>query len=759
MQLIRVALNVPLFRFFDYILPPSMYLDTTLSLEVGSRVLVPFGRQKKVAIVVDFPKESEVPSHQLKPIIACLDQQSVFNPSLWKLLHWAANYYQAPLGEALLQALPVKLRQEKNLENKIEAGNNSLNLKNNNQSAVKNQQIFLHLTELGKKALKQNLLQRAKKQQAALHALLQAPLEKANNPFSSAIWSSLLAKGYVEEIIENLPVLSWQQKIAPNSICREDNKLLLNHEQDTALKQIEAAVGFHCWLINGITGSGKTEIYLQLIENILQQGKQVLVLVPEIGLTPQTVQRFQSRFNVPIEVLHSNLNDSQRLQVWQKMKSGQSAVVIGTRSALFTQFQNLGLIVIDEEHDASFKQQEGWRYHARDLAVVYAKQLNIPIVLGSATPSLESLHNAKLGKYQQIHLTQKAENSTALRQMVIDLKHQQIQNGLSNVLLSKIQQHLNQGNQVLLFLNRRGFAPVLFCHECGWIAQCTDCEKPYTYHQYQRILRCHHCGSQKTIPRQCGECGSTHLLTTGLGTEQLEESLSRHFPQYQISRIDRDSTARKGKLEQHLADIQQGKSQILIGTQILAKGHHFPNVTLVALLNIDGALFSIDFRAEERLAQLYTQVAGRAGRGSKSGEVILQTHYPEHPLLRTLLREHYNGFAEQALIQRKLIGLPPFTAQVLFKAQSRQTELAEQFLQQLSEYFYTLMEKENIQGLQLLGPIPAPMHKKAGYFRWQLLLQHPSKGVLQQLLATFPQDEWKSSQVHWVLDIDPIDHG
>ncbi|MFZ7305554.1 primosomal protein N' [Avibacterium avium] len=726
MKLVRVALAVPLFQFFDYLLPES------LSPVVGGRVVVPFGTQKRVGIVVDFPTESEIDPPQLKGILGVLDEQNLFNEPVWQLIHWAANYYQAPLGEALFQALPVKLRQ--------------------GESAVQNSQVFFHITELGEQALRENLLKRAKKQQEALQLLAAQPVEKGQNSFAASIWQNLKEKGYVVEKEQLAEIRPWQDIEQP--IVNEQNKHRLNKEQALALGQILFHQGFAAWLIDGVTGSGKTEIYLQSIEETLKKGRQVLVLVPEIGLTPQTVQRFKARFNVEIDVLHSNLNDTQRLQAWQRAKSGQSAVVIGTRSALFTQFADLGLIVIDEEHDSSFKQQEGWRYHARDLAVVYAKQLDIPILLGSATPSLESLNNVKLGKYQHIILQKRAGNSTALQQFVIDLKHQRMQNGLSDALANKMQEHLQQGNQVLLFLNRRGFAPVLFCHECGWIAECQHCEKPYTYHQHQRVLRCHHCGSQKPVPMQCGHCGSTNLMTTGLGTEQLEETLKQRFPDYVVSRIDRDSTARKGKLEQHLQDIQQGKSQILIGTQMLAKGHHFPNVTLVGLMNVDNALFSLDFRAEERLAQLYVQVSGRAGRGEKHGQVVLQTHYPDHPLLRTLLKEGYGEFAQQALQLRQQMGLPPYSAQALFRAQSRHSEDAEQFLQHIAEQ----LQQQNVAGLQIYGPLPAPFSKKAGFYRWQLLLQHSSKAKLQQVLNQFkahiPQ---KAHQVRWILDVDPLD--
>lgn len=728
MKIVRVALAVPLPRLFDYLFPDDV------SLQIGTRVLVPFGTQKRVAIVADFPTKSDVPEDKLKTILQPLDLAPLFTPIYWDWLHWAANYYQAGLGDVLFQALPVKLR--------------------NGESAVKNDCTFWRITDAGENALEQGLLKRSKKQVEALQCLSEIDLEKGNNEFSSAIWSTLKAKGFIEEISIRTTPLSWQQSLGNNPIVNAENRLTLNKQQALAFSQLLFHSGFNVWLLDGVTGSGKTEIYLQYIEEILKSGKQVLVLVPEIGLTPQTVHRFKARFNVEIDVLHSNLTDTQRLYVWDRARSGQSAIVIGTRSALFTQFSNLGAIILDEEHDASYKQQDSWRYHARDLAIVLAQKLNIAVLMGSATPSLESINNVQNGKYQHLVLSKRAGNSTALRHFVIDLKNQNIQNGLSKPLLERMKAHLEKGNQVLLFLNRRGFAPVLLCHECGWIAQCPHCEKPYTYHQHQNVLRCHHCGAQKTIPRQCGDCGSTHLVTTGLGTEQLEETLKMLFPHYSVARIDRDSTARKGKLESYLEDIQQGKSQILIGTQMLAKGHHFPNVTLVALVNVDSALFSLDFRAEERLAQLYIQVAGRAGRADKQGEVVLQTHYPDHPLLTTLLANGYQAFAKETLQLRHSMGLPPFTFQALFKAQARHSALAENCLSQIADFF----QSKQITGLQMLGPMPAPFSKKAGQYRWQLLLQHPSRMTLQKALREYQQAELeKNSQVRLILDVDPQD--
>lgn len=730
MPFARIALPVPLHRYFDYVLPASM------KIVVGARVLVPFGTQKRVGVVVDVVEQTDVPEEQLKPVLACLDDTSLFSPESWQFLNWAANYYHAPLGEVLSQALPVKLRQ--------------------GESAVEKQKVFWTPTALGEQALAQGLLKRSKKQLEALQAAKDG-LEKCNNPFGSGIWSALKAKEYITEIAQEPEIQTWQQQLAGEPIVNKADRLTLNKQQALVFSQLKFTQGFVAWLLDGVTGSGKTEIYLQFIEEILNQGKQVLVLVPEIGLTPQTVSRFQARFNVVIDVLHSNLNDTQRLHVWQRARSGQSAVIIGTRSALFTQFADLGAIIIDEEHDASFKQQDGWRYHARDLAVVYAKQLNIPVLMGSATPCLESLNNVQQGKYQRLCLSEKANQSTALQQLVIDLKHQSMRSGLSDTLLKRMQAHLEKGNQVLLFLNRRGFAPVLLCHECGWMAECRHCDKPYTYHQQHNVLRCHHCSAQNPIPRQCGNCGSTQLITTGLGTEQLEDTLKAVFPNYGIARIDRDTTARKGKLEGYLADIQQGKSQILIGTQMLAKGHHFPNVTLVALVNVDSALFSLDFRAEERLAQLYMQVAGRAGRGAQQGEVLLQTHYPEHPLLQSLLQQGYNQFALNALALRKAMGLPPFSSQALFKAQSRHSEDAEHLLAKFSEYLQQV-KRDIAPELQILGPMPAPFSKKAGQYRWQLLLQHPSRATLHQVLTAFGRDQAdQATKVRWILDVDPLD--
>lgn len=736
MKLVRVALPVPLYRYFDYLLP------STFSVLQGARVVVPFGKQKKVGIVVDFPKQSEIALEKLKPIEAVLDQEAIFNEEMWQLLLWAARYYHEPIGEVLNSALPVKLR--------------------NGEAAEISVPDYFVVSEKGRMALQQGELKRAKKQETLLQAVISFEFFAKPADCTPATWKALLDKGFIQKQATSYIAQDWQKKLQNQPLVNQSNRLVLNKQQTLVVSRLNAQKEFGCFLLNGVTGSGKTEVYLQFIEEVLQRGKQVLVLVPEIGLTPQTIQRFQARFNVEIDALHSHLNETERLNVWLRAKYGESAIVIGTRSALFTQFKDLGAIIIDEEHDPSFKQQEGWRYHARDLAVIRAKYLDIPIVLGSATPSLESVQNVKNGKFFPLTLSARAGNAQNVQQQIIDLRTQRVNAGLSEKLLAMMKKHLEQGNQVMLFLNRRGFAPVLLCHECGWVCECEACDKPYTYHQKQRVLRCHHCASQRVIPRQCGHCGSTHLLTTGLGTEQLEQVLSERFPNYQISRIDRDSTARKGTLEKHLTDIQQGKSQILIGTQMLAKGHHFPNVTLVAIVNVDSALFSTDFRAEERLAQLYLQVSGRAGRAEKQGEVVLQTHYPEHPLLKTLVEQGYEAFSEEALSIRRLMTLPPFSAQVLFKATGKNSEQTQQFLQSLMSYLKEKVNELGITNMQILPPFSAPLAKKAGHYRWLLLIQHASRASIQALMNAFDQDRdqyWNPSQIRLAIDVDPLEIG
>lgn len=731
MPVVQVALPVPLDRNFDYALPSHLPLPTA-----GCRVSVPFGKRNAIGVVVAVSETSNLPLEQLKVVHAVLDNESLYPPSLWRILLWAAGYYHFPLGEVLFHAMPILLRQGKPAQ------------------PLPFYQWFL--TDMGKVTAAENL-KRAPKQQQALAALRQRALyrhEISQHNITDATLQALRVKGLCDLRTQPRTQQDWRSCFTVTG-----ERLRLNTEQATAVGAIRSEDDhFVAWLLAGITGSGKTEVYLSVLENVLASGRQALVLVPEIGLTPQIIARFRERFSAPVDVLHSALNDSERLAVWLRARQGETAIVIGTRSALFTPFSRLGVIIIDEEHDSSYKQQDGWRYHARDLAIFRARQDDIPIVMGTATPALETLHNVQLGKYRQLKLSKRAGNARQATQQLIDLKGVKLQSGLSPMLINKIDQHLKADNQVLLFLNRRGFSPAMLCHECGWIAECQRCDSYYTLHQHHRQLRCHHCDNQRPIPQQCPQCGSTHLVPVGLGTEQLEQNLSELFPTVPLSRIDRDTTSRKGALEQHLADVHRGGARILVGTQMLAKGHHFPDVTLVALLDVDGALFSADFRSAERFAQLYTQVAGRAGRAGKQGEVILQTHHPEHPLLQTLLHKGYDAFAQQALNERKTVFLPPFTSHVLFRAEDHDNQQSVQFLQQLRN----LLESSPLrdEAFWVMGPVPALQPKRGGRFRWQLLLQHPSRGLLQRLIkntlpliGTLPQ----ARKVKWTLDVDPTE--
>lgn len=726
----KVALPVPLDKQFDYVIPNSLFPI------IGGRVSVPFGRQTLVGVVTELNHQSDYPREQLKSIKNVLDRQPLWDEPLYKLLVWCSQYYQYPLGETLANALPGALRKGKPAQHAP-------------------RQLW-HLTELGQQQSMQSM-GRAVKQAKVLHLLAHGPVEHQamiEADISRSVLNTLSEKGWIRDVLESASVAPW-----PSEIENDPHKPKLNQEQAIAIAAVNNQPHFACYLLDGVTGSGKTEVYLNMISAVLERGKQALVLVPEIGLTPQTIQRFARRFTVPISVIHSHLNETERLNAWLDAKSRRSGIVIGTRSALMTPFDDLGIIIVDEEHDASYKQQDSLRYHARDVAVMRAHHLDIPIVLGSATPSFETLHNAQQGKYHHLHLTARAGVATAPKSTLLDIKGLYLDSGLSAPLIAQMRRHLDAGNQVMLFLNRRGFSPALMCHECGWLAECERCDAYYTFHQHDRELRCHHCGSSKPVLDQCQGCGSTQMISVGVGTEQLEQQLQQHFPQYKAIRIDRDSTRRKGSLESSLTAIRQGQYQILIGTQMLAKGHHFPDVTLVALLDVDGALYSSDFRASERFAQLFVQVSGRAGRASKPGEVLLQTHHPEHPLLLSLIHHDYGHFAQSALRERQLAQLPPFSFLALFKAESHHNDDVELFLRQVRATLeaHPLCSQHSIE---LLGPAPSPIAKRAGKFRWQLLVQAPSRPALHQLLfgskaaiATLPN----SKKVRWHIDIEPQD--
>jgi len=579
---------------------------------------------------------------------------------------------------------------------------------------------------------------------------------------------ALLAEGVVDEDVLDARMDDWRsaaRALAKRGVVERialDHQVPVAHasagpppnpEQAAAIAAITGARGFGAYLLDGVTGSGKTEVYLQAIVDCLARGRQALVLVPEIGLTPQTLARFRSRLGIAVHVLHSGLNDNERARVWAAAARGEAQVIVGTRSAVFTPLPNAGLIVVDEEHDGSYKQQDGIRYHARDFALVRAKALDVPVVLGSATPSLESLHNAHAGRYTHLRLKQRAGEARPPRVRVLDVRKRPLKDGLSAEVMEGIGQHLAAGHQVLVFKNRRGYAPVLLCHDCGWTAPCKRCDAPMTVHAGGRRLQCHHCGARQPAPLACPDCASLALQPQGIGTERLEEHLAEAFADFPVIRIDRGTTNRRDALETQLATLGD-RAGILVGTQILAKGHDLPKLTLVVVVGIDEGLFSADFRASEKLAQQLIQVAGRAGRARDPGEVWLQTHHPGHPLLETLVNGGYHPFAQAELNQRQAAGFPPFAHLALMRAEAQQVEHANAFLLAARKL---LGEQDMVEAF---GPMPAPMPRRAGYQRTQLLLsaaqRPPLHGVLAQLvpqLYALPE----ARKVRWSLDVDPTD--
>ncbi len=719
MIVIRVALPIPLRVHFDYLCDAEV--------QPGCRVLVPFGKRELIGIVWQLNPTDSYDSTQLKAVTEVLDQTPVLAVPIRQLLSFAADYYHHPLGDVLTSALPALLRDGKNAD------------------PVKG--CSYQLTEVGQHLTAEQF--KAAKKRLALWQQLQQPQTESQllQHFQRKELQYFIDQGWAEVT----PVFYGPYQTA----AEQQKSLPLNPAQALAVTAVQQALGsFSCFLLEGVTGSGKTEVYLQAISPVVKTGGQVLVLVPEIGLTPQTLARFEQRFAVPVGVWHSNMTDLERFTVWQRCQTGDLAIVIGTRSALFLPFLKLDLLIIDEEHDNSFKQQDGFRYHARDLAIKRASIQGCPILLGSATPSLESLANVQQGRFAHLELPDRAAGQLMPTVELVDLKQQQMIHGMAGLTRQRIEQHLKLGQQVLLFLNRRGFAPALICHECGWMTECHRCSAFTTFHKQSRQLVCHHCGATKGVPHQCGGCGSTQLAPVGQGTEQLEEQLQQLFPTHTVTRLDRDSTRRKGSLQAALDQILQGEPQLILGTQMLAKGHHFPNVGLVVIIDVDSALYSNDFRAPEQLAQLLTQVSGRAGRGSQPGKVLLQTHYPGHALLQDVIQNGYASFARSALKERQQTFLPPFMFLALFRVEAHQLELCQEWLQKVAEHY------KNWPQIQLLGPLACPMERKAGKYRWQIQLFAKDRKQLHQSLDSVLTEisRWSlSRKVKWQLDVDPQD--
>ncbi len=729
LRLLRVAVPSPLRRVFDY-LPLD---DQGRELPApGTRVRVPFGSGTRIGVVLEHVDHTQVAPQRLKRISRILDKEPLLGTENLSFLRWASDYFHHPIGEVVVGALPAALRAGKPLPPGGEPR--------------------WRLTESGK-GLPSEHFRRAPRQAAVWERLRGLPGGAARGDLAclGGAWRAALTamceKGWIEEFEAPADAGPAAAPAGPSTTP--------NDEQRHAIETVYGARDrFQSFLLDGVTGSGKTDVYLALIERIVALGRQAMVLIPEIGLTPQIVTRLRERLSVPMAVLHSGLSDGERLQAWAAARDGRAAVVVGTRSAVFAPLARPGLFVVDEEHDSSFKQQEGFRYSARDLAIVRARQCAVPVLLGSATPSLESLHNVANGRHQGLRLSQRAQGALVPAVEVLDLRGQPFEEGISQKLANAIEQCLEEGEQVLLFVNRRGYAPILICHGCGWQADCSRCDAHMVYHRASGRLRCHHCAAERDVPATCPDCGHGDLRALGLGTQRVAAALQERFPEARIDRVDRDSTRRKGALQEVLDAIHSGSTNILVGTQMLAKGHHFPNVTLVGILDADGGLFGVDFRAAERMAQLLVQVAGRAGRGQRPGRVLIQTHHPDHPLLKVLVREGYRHFGAAALGERKLAALPPFSCLALLRAEAPERDRAMCFLEEARACVLRFGDNH----VQALGPVPAPMERRAGRFRAQLLLQSDDRGPLHGLLLPWLEEleTLKSGRrVRWSLDVDP----
>jgi len=780
--ILRVALDTPLRRLFDYLQPA----EQGRAIEPGMRVRVPFGRQQLIGIVIETAQASDVPAEKLKPIVEVMDSEPVVDASAMALLRWAAEYYHHPLGEALSAALPKSLRlgaaaEAVEVKWVATADGVTAHASGEPRRAPKQKRLLELLVEAyggaatgaptaedgGARAVPHAPVTLAERGSDLDAQACEATIEQQAAPSTHGVGVT------VEQLDEAMPgwrdaarqlatrgwALSFEER--PTVPSSENVGVVrvggppLGPEQSVAVEAVGAALGkFGAFVLHGITGSGKTEVYLHLAERVITQGRGVLVLIPEIGLTPQLVGRFRERFNAPLAVLHSGLTDRERLDAWREAFSGRARIVLGTRSAVFAPVPNLGLIIVDEEHDMSFKQHEGgFRYSARDLAVVRAQRADVPIMLGSATPALETLHNVALNRYVRLSLPRRAAQAEPPRVALVDLRNHAVKAGISTPAAQAIKRHLADDGQVLVFLNRRGYAPTLLCTACGWVAPCKDCDARMTVHLSSARLKCHHCGADEPLPARCPTCGFT-VKSVGQGTERIEETLAAMFPEAPLVRLDRDVVRKRGDMESAMQRMASGEARILVGTQMVTKGHDFPNVTLVVVMNADQGLFSTDFRASERLAQTIVQVAGRAGRGSKPGEVLIQTEFPEHPLLKSLLAEGYDGFARAALIERSQASWPPYSRLAAVRDSATSADAALAFL----------VEARKIaappRGVFLRGPVPAAMARRAGRYHAQLLIESTDRGALHRFIDTWlPEVEQlqTAKRVRWALDVDPLE--
>ena len=720
---------MPLRRHYDYVIGENFRQVEFLP---GTRVSVPFGRRKdQVGMVLGVVDQSPLQPDQLKSVSKVIDYEPLFSPRHFELLCWATDYYHYPVGEVLFSTLPGLLRKGKSVERGYD-------------------EIFRVSAE-GRKTDPGN---NAPAQIALLRILRTCPggltrqeLRTKQTQYAKPL-KALLEKGLVRRLMAGVA--------GPVAAETEDRGFALNQRQIQAINSITAKTdAHHTHVLQGITGSGKTEVYIEAVRRVVEQNRQALILVPEIGLTTQFIDRLKRRLPVDIRVQHSALNETERLRNWLAARNGEAAVIIGTRSAVWTPLKSPGIYVVDEEHDPSYKQESGFRYSARDIAIVRGKLDNVPVVLGSATPSLETLKNIRSRKYGEQHLPTRASGAKSPEIRFINLRNEPVSGAVSKTLLDEIAITLEKNNQVLLFLNRRGYAPVILCHSCGWYAECGHCSVKMTYHKDKNRLICHHCDARRVLPARCPNCDEAELIEVGHGTQRLDQTFTEHFPDARILRIDRDSTRRKGSMERMIKEITTGKADILIGTQMLAKGHHFPRLTLVGIIDADAGLLSTDFRASERLAQLIVQVSGRAGREDRPGVVFIQTHFPEHPLLQTLVAQGYDQFAGLLLAERKKAQLPPYSYLALLGAEAAGREAAEKFLHEARNRL-----KQYSADLRIFGPVNAPIEKRRGRYRNQLLIQSANRNALRKAMA-----QWcrllesipGANRTRWSLDIDPQD--
>lgn len=730
MKILRVALDLPLDTLFDYLDGGNSHL------KVGQRVLVPFGKRQFIGIILARVALSDIAENKLKPIIHGFGDEPPLPGATLQLLKFCADYYQYPLGQALLSVLPPRMREAK--------------------PAQLPKQILFKLSHAARAAGPELIPARARVQRA-LYQVLQATsvLDAGALALVSAGWRTgikvMLQQGWVEtEETEHVPPVHLQQTI-PSPV--------LNPDQQAALDAMQAgAQAFKVWLLYGITGSGKTEVYMRLLEAVLlRPDTQALVLVPEINLTPQLEARFRARFpHFPMVMLHSQMNESERLHGWLRSQNGEARIVIGTRLSVFTPIKHLALIVVDEEHDASYKQQDGMRYSARDIAIVRAKFADVPVVLGSATPSLESWHNAQTGRYQLLQMSNRAVTGAALPEInTIDVRQLPPQEALHPQLIAALKTRLERGEQSLLFINRRGYSPVLLCNACAWVAPCTRCSSRLVVHLRDKRLRCHHCGHEQRMPRQCPKCGNPDLRPAGHGTQRLEEVLAEYFPTARIVRVDRDSMRRKHAIAAMTKAVHAQEVDILVGTQMLAKGHDFPHLTLVGVIDTDSALFSPDYRAAEKLFAQLMQVSGRAGRAGKAGEVLIQTAFPDHALFHALQQHNYAEFADSLLNERQMANFPPHCFEALLRAEAIHYEPVREFFRMAVAASETISHK-----LAVYDSVRPRMERLKGMERAQLLIQASTRPALQKflrawvpMLRALPQ----AGKVRWSVDVDPLD--